>query len=376
MHSGRARLLCLLTLVLLTACSGTPKPKPGPLEPLVPQIGGRMVWSARVDSVQFPLLVSVTGAAGAGVFTVGGTDGTVLALQAETGAELWRANVGAKLSAGVGSDGRYVAVVTRDNELVTLEAGRVIWRQRLGARVATAPLVAGERVFVLGVDRSVLAFDALDGKLLWNFTRAGDALTLAQAGVLSAFRDNLLVGQGNRLTALDPLKGLVRWEVPVASPRGTNEVERLADLIGPASRVGNVFCVRAFQNGVGCVDADKATAVWSINGGGGQPVAADEQYVFAADGVDRITARRRSSGETVWSSDKYQHRLLSGPISVGTTVVFGDFEGQVHFLSRETGDALLRLATDGSPIVGTPVRSGTTLAVATRDGGVFAFRPE
>jgi len=37
---------------------------------------------------------------------------------------------------------------------------------------------------------------------------------------------------------------------------------------------------------------------------------------------------------------------------------------------------VLRLATDGSQIIGTPVLSGTTMLVATRNGGLFAFRPE
>jgi hypothetical protein len=54
--------------------------------------------------------------------------------------------------------------------------------------------------------------------------------------------------------------------------------------------------------------------------------------------------------------------------------VFGDVEGQVHFLSADDGRTLLRLPTDGSPVVGTPVLAGDTLLVATRGGGLFAFR--
>ncbi|HEX4509248.1 MAG TPA: PQQ-binding-like beta-propeller repeat protein, partial [Burkholderiaceae bacterium] len=67
---------------------------------------------------------------------------------------------------------------------------------------------------------------------------------------------------------------------------------------------------------------------------------------------------------------------LSGMLSIGKVVVFGDLDGYVHFLDRSTGAPLLRLPTNGSPIVGTPVRAGNTLAVTTRDGAVYAFRPE
>jgi outer membrane protein assembly factor BamB len=57
-------------------------------------------------------------------------------------------------------------------------------------------------------------------------------------------------------------------------------------------------------------------------------------------------------------------------------VVVGDLEGQVHFLDRDSGQVVLRLPTDGSAVQGAPVLSGTTLLVATRNGGLFAFRPE
>ena len=369
----RAVQVSALTLAALAGCaSGPDKPKPVPLEAISSPIAGRVVWNQRVDSVQFPLAVAVN----AGTFTVAGTDGTVLALQADTGRELWRASVGSRLSAGVGSDGRYAAVVTRAGELVVLEAGREVWRYAMGMRINTAPLVAGERVFVLGSDRSVLAFDVLDGKLLWEVRRPGDPLTLSQGGVVSAFKDTLLVGQGARLAGLDPTTGSVRWELPVATPRGTNEIERLADLIGPAARVGDVVCARAFQAAVGCVNAQRGSLVWSKNLGGLNAVAADSQVVVAADASDRITAWKAASGEVAWSSEKLMYHGLSAPVLAGNALVFGDAEGNVHFLSREAGVAQLRLKTDGSAIVGSPVVAGTTVLVVTRAGGVYALRPE
>ena len=367
---------------LVAGCSSD-APKPTPLEPLVAKITGHEVWKLTLAS--FSPLNSLTGNVGFGPqgvaaagnnFVIGALNGALVSVDAATGKENWRADAGGRLSTGVGTDGRFTAVVTRDGDLVTLDGGKISWRQHLDSPVVTAPFVAGERVFVLGVDRSVQAFDALDGKKLWVYARAGDALTLSQAGVLTAWQDTLLFGLGARLTALDPLTGTVRWEVPVAAPRGTNEVERLADLVGPAARVGSVYCVRAFQNGIGCVDAERVTALWSINMGGSQALGADEDYVFAADGSDRLSARRRSNGESVWLSDKFQNRKLSGMLVIGKVLVFGDLEGYVHFLDRATGSPLLRLPTNGSPIVGAPVRAGNTLAVTTQDGAVYAFSPE
>ncbi len=358
-------------VALLAGCaSGSARPDPKPLEPLTASISAPLAWTRHLGSVQFPLTVAVNG----GVYTLAASDGSVVAIQADSGQQLWSSNVGSPLSAGVGSDGRFTAVVTRTGELVTLEGGVPKWRKPLGTRVVTAPLVAGERVFVLGVDRSVQAFDALDGSKLWSVQRPGDPLTLAQSGVVSAFENTLVVGQGPRLTGLDPLAGNVVWDVPIAAPRGANEVERLADLVGPALRVGDVICARAFQAAVGCVNAARGTLAWSKTGGGIEAVGGDAAYVFGADASDRMTAWHVANGDVAWTSDALLYRGLSAPASVGASVVYGDARGMVHWLSRDKGQAQLRATTDGSAIVAQPAISGKMLLIVTRAGGVYAFR--
>lgn len=375
-RAGRAAAWLLgaaLASALVAGCSSSSKPKPAALEALTPQIAGRQVWQGQrlEGGVSFPLAVTAI----KGRFFVAGDDGVVSAVDASTGREAWRGNAGAKLSAGVGSDGRFAAVVTRKDELVVMEAGAVLWRAALDSSVATAPLVAGERVFVVGVDRVVHAFDALDGRRLWTLRRPGDPLTLSQAGVLAAYKDTLLVGQGPRLAGIDPLRGVLRWEVPLAAPRGTNEVERLADLVSPGVRAGDTVCARAFQSAVACANVERGNLLWTKTFGGTDGVAGDAQLVVAADASDRLTAWRTATGEVAWSSEALLYRDLGSPLLVGDTVVFGDASGTLHWLARDSGAPLLRLPTDGSGLAAAPVAIGSTLLAVTKGGGVFAFRP-
>lgn len=370
---SRRLVTALAAVALVAGCASGGKPKPAALQDYTPALAVRTAWSTQVSA---PAHVPMP-AARAGAVVVAGGDGRLRGLEAASGRVLWQADAGAPISAGVGQDGRFAGVVTRDNELVVFDAGRELWRRRLPARVATAPLVAGERVFVLGVDRVVQAFDALDGRPLWRLARPGEPLTLLEPGVLLAFKDTLLVGQGPRLAGVDPLRGTLRWEVAVALPRGANEVERLADLVGPAARNGDVVCVRAFQAAVGCVDAQRAGLLWSKNVGGVEAVAADARQTFGADASDRVSAWSAATGELQWSSDRLLNRGLSGAAVLERAVVFGDGQGYVHFLSREDGRTLQRVPTDGSAVLGTPLRlDDGTLLVLTRRGGVFALRAE
>jgi outer membrane protein assembly factor BamB len=361
--------MALLAVLLLAACASE-KPSPTPLEPIESKLSARAAWNTRLDGVKFPLTVLARD----GVFVVAGSDGAVLALDAANGQPRWRGDVGKAISAGVGSDGRYAAVATRDNELVVFDGGSELWRKRLNSRITTAPLVAGERVFVMGVDRIVAAYDVIDGRLLWRLQRPSDALTLSQPGVLAAYKNTLVAGQGPLMVGLDPLKGSVRWEVAMANPRGTNEIERLADLVGPPLRVGDTLCARAFQSAVACARADNGTLRWSRNVGGQHAVGGDAELMAGADASDRISAWRTDSGDIAWTQEKFLYRSLSAPLVTPQAVLFGDSEGYVHALSRTDGQPIGRFTTDGSAVAAQPVLHNGTVLVVTRNGGLHAFR--
>jgi outer membrane protein assembly factor BamB len=368
LHVGLKGLLS----VLLVGCAGSAPPKPEPLKPLVPQIASRVVWSQQLSAVNLPLNVSSQ----ADSFVVAGSNGIVAALDAISGRFLWRGNAQAEIGAGVGSDGRFSAVVTRDGELVLFEQGDIRWRHNLGVRVYTAPLVIAGRVFVLGADRSVQAFDVLDGSKLWALQQPTDPLTLAQPGVLLAFKNTLVAGQGSRMVGLDPVQGSLVWDVPVGAPRGANEIERLADLVGPAARVGGVICARAYQVAVSCINAQNPALAWSKNTGGLTGLAADKEFVWGTDASGRMTAWYIDSGNVAWTSDQLRYRNPTAPLLWRDSVVWGDADGMVHGFSRDTGQPQFRLPTDGSAIAAAPVVAGATLLVITRKGSLFALRAE
>ncbi len=368
------RPLCLTAVAaLLVACgSSTKRPKPADLPPIVALVGVKPAWSIQLGEVHLPLEVQVSG----DVLTLASSSGRVQAVEADSGRELWRADLGAPLAAAVGGDGRLASVVTQDSHLVTLDQGKELWRQKLPVQGYTAPLVAGGRVFVLTADRSVQAFDARSGRKLWTQQRANEPLVLQQPGVLLPVRDTLVVGLSGRLVGLNPDNGSVRWEAPLASPRGTNDVERLVDLVSRVSRVGDTVCARAFQAAVGCVQTARGTVMWSKPASGYLGVHGDESTVFGTESDGRVVAWRRADGERLWQSERLQFRRLTAPLLLGRSIAVGDDAGFVHLLSREDGSALNRLTTDGSPIVSAPVVAKDVLVVVTRKGGVFAFRPE
>jgi outer membrane protein assembly factor BamB len=361
-----------LVVAALAACSGTPKPKPAELPPNPAVLGVRQAWNIRIPKVEFPLTTDVSG----DVVTVASSDGTVVMIDARSGQESWRANVGAPLAAGVGSDGSLVAVITTGNELVALQSGKVLWRQRLPAPSYTAPLVAGRRVFAQTADRTTTAWDGQSGRRLWSQQRTAENLVLKRSGVLIAVGDTLVAGVGGRLVGINPANGTSRWEAPIAAPRGTNDVERLVDLTGSVSRVGDTVCARAYYANVGCVDTLRGQLLWSKPAVGAEGVSGDEGFVYGTESDGSVVAWRRADGERAWQSTRFKNRVLTGPLAVGRSLVIGENNGTLHFVSREDGALLNRVTPDGSAIGVTPVMAGNTVVVVTANGGVFGYRPE
>ncbi len=363
---------CIGLLAGLWGCSGSAPPKPTELAPIIPLVGIKTAWTSRLAEIDFPLDVKVVNTQ---VF-VADSNGTVAAIDSSNGADIWRTALGVKLSAGVGSDGRYSAVVSADNQLITLDAGKEIWRQKLGAATLTSPLVAGARVFALSADRTLSAFDAATGRKLWQQQRSGDALVLAQSGVLMAVGNTLVAGLSGRLVGISPLNGSVVWEVPLAVSRGTNDVERLVDLVSGVSRVDENLCVRAFQSAVGCVDAGRGRLLWVKNASGSTGMHGNANQLVGSEADGKLVSWRRSDGERLWTLQNFKYRQLSSPLLVGSTLVVADGFGYVHFLKPEDGSPLNRMTTDGSAIKVAPVVAGQNLLVVTQRGGIFAFRRE
>lgn len=360
--------------VVLAACSSDPKkPEPAALSAVRALQPAKQVWQLQIGEVDPMTTPAVKGNA----LFVANAKGVVQQIQTESGRVVWRVDLGVPVSAGVGSDGEVAAVVTADNELVVIGNGKEIWRKRVGARVFTAPLVAGKRVFVLSADRTLQAYDAANGARLWSQqNRGNDALVLQQPGALLAVGDTLVAGIGGRLNGFNPDNGSQRWTAAIANPRGTNEVERLVDVVGRVGRVDDQVCARAFQSAVGCVDAARGTLQWTKAAVGALGVHADDEQVYGIEGNGRVVAWKRAAGEQAWANEQLLHRGLTAPLAAGRSIVVGDAQGYLHLLSRADGSLLNRLSTDGSSVVYAPLLAGKTLLAVTREGGVFAWRPE
>ena len=309
---------------------------------------------------------------------VAGADGAIARVEAESGKQLWRIKADTELSAGVGTDGNLIVVGGDKGQLLAFDMdGKKLWSSQLSSEILSAPVVSQGIVVARSIDNRIVGVDAANGKTKWTVQKVAPPLTLRNApGMIVAGGDVIVAQPGGKLSSLILATGAPRWDVEVGVSRGATELERVTDIGGAPVLFESDVCAASYQGRVGCFDLVTGSAKWTRDLSSDAGVAVDQLFVFAPDDKGALHAFTRDTGSSSWKNDKLAFRRLSTPLSYGRAVAVGDYEGYVHFLSREDGSFLARAATDGSPIMGTPLVAGSNLIFQTQNGTVTAIAVE
>lgn len=350
---------------LLLAGCGTPDPhEPAELQSIRELVKTDKIWSTNVDESLTGLL---TPAVTENVVYAAGGD-TLQAVDLTTGDRLWKTETGSDVTAGVGTDGRLIALGTAAGELQVYDTtGKLLWNVRLSSEMSVPPLVGGGFVIVRTTDTRVTAFDAETGERRWHYQSQVPALTVRAPAQIRFSPAGVLVGQSNgRLLALNA-RGETVFDAVIAQPKGTTEVERLVDVVGAPMVDAQMMCAAAFQGNVVCMSSRNGRLLWSapIDAVTGPVSDGVNVYVVDAEGV--IHAFDYATGRAVWTNSDLKYRSPSAPGVMGRVIVVGDYDGEVHLLDSASGEIIGRTSVSGAVKV-PPVSLGDRVLIQTDEG--------
>lgn len=346
--------------------------KPAELVQIKPLFNPRILWQGSVGSaekqVYFP---AVSG----GTVYATGASGQITGFDAQNGRPTAKLEAG-RLTGGVGTGSGLVLAGGQKGEVLAFARdGKLQWKVQLTGEVLAPPAAEEGVVVVRTGDGRLHGLDAATGKRRWMYQRPLPALLVRNHAGVVIHRDAVFAGfPGGRLIALSLATGSVGWEAIVAIPRGTTELERVADITSLPLVDGRQVCAVAFQGRAACFDAASGTSIWARDMSSIAGLGGDARILYITDDQNAVVALDRGNGASLWKQDRLFGRGVSGPLALGRYVIVGDFEGYVHFLSREDGSFAARIATDGSPVISPPVALDmTSFVVQTRNGGLFAI---
>ena len=302
-----------------------------------------------------------------------GRDGSIYALSEEGGRVVTRMDAKSYLTGGVGAADGIIGVAGKGEILAMDTSGRSLWKAQIAGEVLAPPVLALGIMIVRTSDGRIIALNRIDGKRKWVYPRAAPALTLRTNASVLINRGVIYAGYpGGKLVALELDTGKPIWEATISLPRGSNELERIADVSGLPFLDDTRICAAVYQGRTGCLETLNGNVLWSREISSADGVAIDTRHLYVADTEGVVFALDKTNGATVWKQEKLKGRDPSTPITLKDRIVIGDRQGFVHVLSLENGDLTGRIATDGSRVVSLSANNDRAI-VQTEKGGVFAI---
>lgn len=289
--------------------------------------------------------------------------GSVVALDAATGAIVWKTYTTPLGYPGVGVSGGMPAIDAKRNQLVVTTGSNT----SVPSSVATCVADAGDdsvavRACISPDDHfdSILALDLDSGAIRWAtgtlpYDAYTDGCVYGYATCPSPAGPGYGFSQGAALFTVHPHGGPAR------------------DLVGAGQKSGQYWAL----------DADTGAVVWETQvGPGGHPgglvggSAVDGTRVYVAEansnpipwtliGGTTIesgfwTALDVTSGQILWQTGDPKGMVVTGPVSVANGVVYGgSFDGTMYAFDATTGSILWSFASGGSVYGGAAVVNGT-----------------
>ncbi len=369
-----------LLLTMLTGCgifSSDESEQPRELVDFEREVELETLWTTRVGNGQGSLFNRIAPALDGDTVYAAAADGTVVAVDRESGDVLWRQRTDQQISGGVGASRGMVLFGTRDARVFALsqEDGSELWSARVSSEVQSAPRTDGRIVAVQTVDGKLIALEAASGQQRWIYENSVPALTLR--GTSSPVIDGNVVMAGfanGMLAAVNAGNGLLQWEERVAVPQGRYDLERVIDIDGNLLINGGIVYAASYQGNVMGLDSRSGEVVWGEEASSYLGLATGLGNIYYVNDFSHVIAMGRNNVERVWENDDMRLRQLSAPASTGNYLAVGDFEGYVHVLSQVDGDMAGRTRVDRDGIRAPIAAQGGVLYVYGNSGRLRALR--
>ncbi|MBL4940586.1 MAG: outer membrane protein assembly factor BamB [Colwellia sp.] len=316
--------------------------------------------------------------------------GDVIAFDEKTGEKLWQTDlsdikgersfwdgrVSALLAGGPVAGVDKVFIGSENGTIYALDAqtGELVWQASIKGEIINAPAIDSGIVVVNSASGIMKAFNADNGEELWKIEQDVPALTLRGISKPVIASGGVIVGTGKgdvNVYLLD--KGQQGWSTEIGETTGSTELERVIDVDSAPVVFGDKVYAISSRGNLASIELQSGRILWKRQYSSYRQIAIYRNTIFLTNLRGHVYAIDRVNGIERWSNLSLTNRGVTGPAVVDDYVVVGDFEGYLHWLNQDTGEIVARHEVDGSGIHVTPTVVGNILYSQSRDGDLQAI---
>ena len=261
-------------------------------------------------------------------------------------------------------------------------SGRQVWKVDLGVPIVNAPVASGGRVFVSSQDNHFHALSETDGKEIWDHQGISESAGILESTSAAVAGDFVIVPYtSGELFALRSDTGRPAWNDMLTRSGGVTALSDLDDIAGrPVADRDLVFAI-SHSGVMVAINVNTGDRVWSRDLGGIQTpwAAGDFLYVLTSD--SQLLCLARKDGRVKWIKQLQRYRdenkkysiTWSGPVLVSDRLILVSSEGYAISVSPYTGRIMGKMDIPAGTNIA-PVVANGTLYLLTNDAELVALR--
>jgi outer membrane protein assembly factor BamB len=281
-------------------------------------------------------------------------------------------------------DGK-VFVASGFGQVLALDAktGAEVWKANLGVPVHSAPVVDNGRVYVITQENELHALDAKDGKNLWTHNGIAESASVLLSSNVAVSGEFVIVPYSSgELYALRADNGTMAWSDSLSRTGNVTALTALNDIAGrPVIDRDMVFAV-SHAGRLAAINIRSGERVWARNLSGIQTPVVVGDFVILVTTEGQVMCLARADGRVKWiqqldayldPEDKEDPIVWTGPLLISNKLVLVSSTARAVTLDPQTGTKLSDTEIPEGTLVPMVVALGT-MYMLTEDGNLMAMR--
>ena len=351
-----------------------------------------LAWTAQIAGSTNRRRLAAAPVVGGGMLIAVDTSGVVHAMDAQSGAKRWTHEMevandlqGSAFGGGASYASGVVYATNGVGDVVALnaETGAQLWKVKPAGPLRGAPTIAFNSAFVMTQDNQIIALNIADGRVLWQESGSSTQAGVFGVAAPAAGQGSVIAGYSSgELVAHRYENGRVLWSDALARTSISTEVGAITDIdADPIIDNGRVYALG--QGGrMAAYELVTGQRIWEIRVAGISTPAIAGEWIFALTDDARMLAIARASGKVRWISQLQGFRkeekkegaiFWTGPVLAGNNLWTASTQGQIYKVSVGEGSASLYRELK-EPVSLPPIVANQTLYILDDSGKIHAYR--
>lgn len=261
--------------------------------------------------------------------------------------------------------------------------GAEVWRTRTQSPIHAAPTVAGGRLFAVTADSELLAMDAATGAVQWTHQAISEPARILSASS-PAVKGEVVIAPfaSGEVVALLAANGRRLWVDALTRAGRLTSLSAINDIAGRPVAVDGVVYAASHSGILAAIDQRTGQRIWARGLASTQTpwVAGDALYAVTVDG--ELTALERTTGQAFWvtqlrryenEGDRKGRIAWTGPLLAGGKLVLASSQGDAVIVNPTTGVVEKTLKVGGAVYIA-PIAAGGHVYLLTDEGKLVVIR--